>query len=113
MPLNQSYEVKLDLFEGPLDLLLYLVAKDEVDIAQISVARVAEQYLAYLDLIRELNINIAAEYLHMAATLVRLKASDILPSAEPVITEEGEGIYSREQLVAQLLEYKKYKEAAH
>jgi segregation and condensation protein A len=112
VPLKQQYEVKIDLFEGPLDLLLYLVQKDEVDITQISVARVAEQYLAYLDLIRELNINVAAEYLYMAATLVRLKAHELLPAAEPLPVEESEGIYNREQLVQQLLEYKKYKEAA-
>ena len=61
MPMKQEYEVKLDLFEGPLDLLLYLVNKDEVDILQISVARIAEQYMEYLDLMRELNIDIAAE----------------------------------------------------
>jgi len=111
--LRQDYEVKLDLFEGPLDLLLYLVHKDEVDIADISVARVTEQYLSYLDLMRELNLNVAAEYLHMASTLVRLKARELLPSAE-VSKEEAEedGIYTREQLIQQLLEYRKFKEAA-
>lgn len=112
MPIGRGYEVKLDLFEGPLDLLLYLVQKDEVDIAQISVARVVEQYLQYLDLMRELNINVAAEYLHMAATLVRVKAHELLPSSESPVGEEEEGIFTREQLVRQLLEYKKFKEAA-
>ncbi len=113
MPIGRGYEVKLDLFEGPLDLLLYLVQKDEVDIAQISVARVVEQYLEYLDLMRELNINIAAEYLHMAATLVRVKAHEMLPSSDaPGGEEEENGIFTREQLVKQLLEYKKFKEAA-
>jgi segregation and condensation protein A len=112
VPLGRDYEVKLDLFEGPLDLLLYLVQKDEVDIAQISVAHVAEQYLAYLDLMRELNINVAADYLHMAATLVRIKAHELLPASEETLGEDAEGIYSKEQLIQQLLEYKKFKEAA-
>ncbi|MBD3239316.1 MAG: hypothetical protein GF331_01930 [Chitinivibrionales bacterium] len=112
MSLGKGYEVKLDLFEGPLDLLLYLVQKDEVDIAMISVARVAQQYLEYLDLMRELNINVAADYLHMAATLVRVKAHELLPSSDAPVSEEEEGIFTREQLVRQLLEYKKFKEAA-
>jgi len=112
MPLKQEYEVKLDLFEGPLDLLLYLVSKDEVDILQISVARIAEQYMEYLDLMRELNIDIAAEYLYMASTLIRLKARELLPPAEGEVIEQEEGIYNKQQLIDQLLEYKKYKEAA-
>ncbi len=114
MPMKcREYEVKLDLFEGPLDLLLYLVNKAEVNIIDIKVSEVAEQYLEYLDLMRELNIEIAAEYLHMAATLIRLKAAELLPEeeGEAAADEEG-GIYNREQLIAQLLEYKKFKEAA-
>jgi segregation and condensation protein A len=110
--LRQYYEVRLDQFEGPLDLLLYLVQRDEVDIALISVARITEQYLQYLDMMRELNINVAAEYLHMASTLVRLKAHELLPQSEREEIPEEEGIYSREQLIQQLLEYKKFKEAA-
>lgn len=114
MPLKSNeYQVRLEIFEGPLDLLLYLVNKAEVNIVDISVADITEQYLQYLDLIRELNIDIASEYLHMAATLIRLKAREILPDQPP---EEGttdeDGIYNREQLIAQLLEYKKFKEAA-
>ncbi|MBN1758516.1 MAG: segregation/condensation protein A [Chitinispirillaceae bacterium] len=115
MPLKRDeYEVKLELFEGPLDLLLYLVNKSEVNIVDISVSQVVAQYLEYLDLLRELNINVAAEYLHMAATLVRLKARELLPpgEGEPADPEE-EGIYNRDQLIAQLLEYKKFKEAAN
>jgi segregation and condensation protein A len=110
---NDKYEVKLDLFEGPLDLLLYLVNKAEVDIAQISVAAITDQYLQYLDVMRDLNIDVAAEYLHMAATLVRIKARELLPdeNKDEVIPGE-EGIYNRDQLIAQLLEYKKFKEAA-
>lgn len=113
MQVKQEYQVKLSLFEGPLDLLLYLVNRAEVDIRQIQVAQVAQQYLEYLDLMRELNIDIAAEYLYMASTLIRLKARELLPPSEQDPIEGEEGIYNREQLIAQLLEYKKYKEAAH
>jgi segregation and condensation protein A len=113
MPVKQEYLVKLSLFEGPLDLLLYLVNRAEVDITQIQVSQITQQYLEYLDLMRELNIDIAAEYLYMASTLIRLKARELLPPSEQEKIEGEEGIYNREQLIAQLLEYKKYKEAAH
>jgi segregation and condensation protein A len=113
MPVKQEYLVKLSLFEGPLDLLLYLVNRAEVDITQIQVSQIASQYLEYLDLMRELNIDIAAEYLYMASTLIRLKARELLPPSEQEPLEAEDGIYNREQLIAQLLEYKKYKEAAH
>ncbi len=110
---SNEYNVKLDLFEGPLDLLLYLVTKSEVAIVDIAVAAISKQYLEYLDLLRDLNINIASEYLSMAATLVRLKARELLPDQEAeVLEEDGDGIVSRQQLVEKLLEYKKYKEAA-
>jgi segregation and condensation protein A len=113
VPLRRSeYNVKLELFEGPLDLLLYLVNKSEVSIIDISVAQVVAQYLEYLDLMRELSIDIASEYLHMAATLIRLKARELLPPQEGDEETIEEGIYNREQLIAQLLEYKKFKEAA-
>jgi|WetSurMetagenome_2_1015567.scaffolds.fasta_scaffold00056_23 segregation and condensation protein A len=113
MQVKQEYQVKLSLFEGPLDLLLYLVNRAEVDITQIQVSQIAQQYLEYLDLMRELNIDIAAEYLYMASTLIRLKARELLPPSEQEPLEGEEGIYNREQLIAQLLEYKKFKEAAH
>jgi len=111
--MKQEYEVRLDLFEGPLDLLLYLVNKAEVNIVDIKVAEIAAQYLAYLDIMRDLNIDVAGEYLHMAATLVRLKARELLPDSPPeeLGGEEG-GINDREQLIAALLEYRKFKEAA-
>lgn len=114
MPIrNREYEVKLDLFEGPLDLLLYLVTKEEVNVVDISVSKVTTQYLSYLDLMRDLNIDVAADYLHMAATLTYLKARELLPhsDAEPP-PEAEEGIYNREQLIQQLLEYQKFKQAA-
>jgi len=110
---KQEYNVKLSLFEGPLDLLLYLVTKAEVEITEISVAEIAKQYLAYLDVIRELNIEVASEYLSMAATLVRLKSREVLGDEDEEALEGGEEeIVSRQQLIEKLLEYKKYKEAA-
>ncbi|GBU23368.1 segregation and condensation protein A [Fibrobacteres bacterium R8-0-B4] len=114
MPVNkQEYEVSLDLFEGPLDLLLYLVNKAEVNIVDIKVAEIAAQYLAYIDIMRDLNIDVAGEYLHMAATLVRLKARELLPDSPPEdLAGEDGGINDREQLIAALLEYRKFKEAA-
>lgn len=113
MPLKRSeYNVKLELFEGPLDLLLYLVNKSEVNIIDISVSKVVAQYLEYLDLMRELSIDVASEYLHMAATLIRLKARELLPDHSDGDEPDEEGIYNRDQLIAQLLEYKKFKEAA-
>lgn len=110
--MTQEYHIKLDIFEGPLDLLLYLVEKDEVDIQNIQVGRVCLQFLEYLNLMQELDIELAGEYLVMAATLTHLKARELLPHDDnELLTAEGE-IVSREQLIAQLLEYKKFKEAA-
>ncbi len=82
-------------------------------ILDISVAQITAQYLSYLDLMRELNIDVASEYLAMAATLIRLKAREMLPDQEGEESEEEEGIYNRQQLIQQLLEYKKFKEAAN
>jgi segregation and condensation protein A len=113
LTLKREYEVSLDLFEGPLDLLLYLVNKAEVNIVDIKVAQIAAQYLAYLDVMRDLNIDVAGEYLNMAATLVRLKARELLPDSAPENLGGADGgIYDRERLIAALLEYKKFKEAA-
>ncbi|NLE01562.1 MAG: segregation/condensation protein A [Fibrobacter sp.] len=109
---QQEYEVNLALFEGPLDLLLYLVNKSEVSIIDISVSEIAMQYIEYLEIVRDLNIDIASEYLHMAATLVRLKARELLPLQDGEELDQEDGIYNREQLIQQLLEYKKFKEAA-
>jgi segregation and condensation protein A len=112
---KNDYRVRLDVFEGPLDLLLYLVSRSEVEITDINISAITRQYLEYLDLMREVNIDLAAEYLHMAATLLRLKARELLPydqQPESLGLEEDGGIYNREQLIQQLLEYKKFKEAA-
>lgn len=102
-----SYRVSLDIFEGPLDLLLYLIKKEEMDISEVSVSAVAEQYLRYIELMKALDINFAGEYLVTAATLIHLKSNSLLPEDENLEEEEEAA-----DLVSQLLEYKKYKEAA-
>lgn len=101
-----SYTVRLELFEGPLDLLLYLIRRDEIEITEIPIARVTEQYLGYLETLQTLELDGAGEYLLMAATLLRIKSRMLLPR------HEEDELDPREDLVAQLLEYKKFKEAA-
>jgi segregation and condensation protein A len=103
--------VKLQAFEGPLDLLLHLIRIEEVDIADIPIARIAEQYLEYLDVLRELHLDIAAEYLLMAATLAWIKSRMLLPPDGT--TDDAEEPDPRAELVARLLEYQRFKEAAH
>lgn len=104
-----AYRVRLDLFEGPLDLLLHLIKKNEVDVTNIPVAMVTEQYLSYLHLMRELNLDVAGEYLVMAATLLLIKSRMLLPSEATDDEEEND---PRADLVRQLLEYQRYREAA-
>jgi len=106
-----SYEIKLDIFEGPLDLLLYLIRKNEIDIYNIPIALITEQYLEYLDMMRSLNLDLAGEYLVLAATLIHIKSRLLLPPAEDE-EEGGEGQDPRTELVRQLLEYQAFKEAA-
>jgi segregation and condensation protein A len=105
-----SYRVKLDIFEGPLDLLLHLVKKNEVELSDIPVAAITDQYLAYLDLLQQLDLDVAGEYLVMAATLLHLKSRLLLPTDEMLDEEEGED--PRAELARQLLEYQRFKEAA-
>lgn len=106
-----SYKVKLEVFEGPLDLLLYLIKKNEIDIYDIPISTITEQYLEYLELMRMLDLNIAGEFLVMAATLIHIKSKMLLPPDETeILTEEEED--PREELVRRLLEYKKFKEVA-
>ncbi len=105
-----SYKVKLDIFEGPLDLLLYLIRKNEVDIYDIPIAIITEQYLEYLDLMTVLNLDIAGEYLVMAATLTKIKSKMLLPPIEDGDEEEEED--PRAELMEHLLEYQHYKEVA-
>ncbi len=106
-----TYKVKLELFEGPLDLLLYLIKKSEIDIYNIPIAQVSQQYLEYIELMRSLDLNIAGEYLVMAATLMHIKSKMLLPREESEEEEEEEED-PRVDLVKQLLEYQKFKQAA-
>jgi segregation and condensation protein A len=106
---GSPYAVRLPVFEGPLDLLLHLIRVNEVEITDIPIARIAEQYLEYLDLLRELDLDVAGEYLLMAATLAWIKSRMLLP---PDGVEEQEGIDPRAELVARLLEYQRFKAAA-
>lgn len=106
-----SYKIKLEIFEGPLDLLLYLVKKDHLNIYDIPIARVTEQYLQYLNLMQFLDLNIAGEFLVMAATLLQIKSKMLLPAEEseqPPQEQED----PRAELVRRLLEYEKFKEIA-
>ncbi len=105
-----AYKIKLDIFEGPLDLLLYLVKRDHLNIYDIPIAQVTEQYLAYLELMRLLDLNIAGEFLVMAATLMQIKSRMLLPKEEEAQQEEEHD--PREELIQRLLEYQRFKEIA-
>ncbi|MFA5402687.1 MAG: segregation/condensation protein A [Candidatus Omnitrophota bacterium] len=106
-----SYKIKIEMFEGPLDLLLYLVKKDHLNIYDIPIAKVTEQYLQYLNLMQMLDLNVAGEFLVMAATLMQIKSKMLLP-AEEGSSAEVEQEDPREELVRRLLEYEKFKEIA-
>ncbi|OGS19634.1 MAG: hypothetical protein A2219_00225 [Elusimicrobia bacterium RIFOXYA2_FULL_50_26] len=104
-----TYDVHLDIFEGPLDLLLYLIKKNDLEIAEIPIAHITSEYLSYIDIMKELNLEVAGEFLVMASTLMQIKARMLLPAPE----EEGEeGPNPLEELKNRLLEYQKFKEAA-
>lgn len=108
-----EYKVKIDSFEGPLDLLLHLVKELEIDIYDIPVKEITEQYMHYIDAMQKIELNIASEYLVMAATLLHMKSATLLPKKE--LDEEEEFVYEedpREQLIQQLIAYRTYKEAA-
>ena len=107
--MEYGYKVELDEFSGPLDLLLYLIRQDEVDITTIPVARITDQYLAHLEVLQMINVNLAGEFLVMAATLLELKSRMLLPRSEAEDEEEED---PRADLIRQLIEYKKYKDAA-
>jgi segregation and condensation protein A len=108
-----DYQVKLEIFEGPLDLLLYLIKKDEIDIYDIPIARITEQYLEYLRLMEELDIAVAGDFLVMAATLIYIKSKTLLPPEPRLAGEADLAEDPRAELVAQLLEYQKFKAAAN
>jgi segregation and condensation protein A len=105
-----TYKIKLPSFEGPFDLLLYLIKKNEVDIYDIPIAEITHQYLKYLNIMKMLNLDIAGEFIEMVATLMLIKVRMLLPRPVGLIDEEYED--PRSQLVAQLLEYKQFKEAS-
>jgi segregation and condensation protein A len=107
-----DYKVKLEIFEGPLDLLLYLIKRDEIDIYDISIERITRQYLEYLQAFKELNIDVAGEFVVMAANLIYLKSRSLLPVDQQPPEEDAEEDDPRWDLIRQLIEYKKFKEAA-
>ena len=102
--------VHINVFEGPMDLLLHLIKKDNLDICDITIAEITRQYLDYLNVMKELNLEVAGEFLVMASTLMQIKAKTLLPSQAP--TSEDEGPNPVAELVAKLVEYQKYKEAS-
>jgi len=110
--LETDYKVQLEIFEGPLDLLLYLIKKDEVDIYDISIERITKQYLAYVETFKALNITLASEFIVMAANLIYLKSRNLLPKHQQLPEEETDDDDPRWDLIRQLIEYKKFKDAA-
>ncbi|MEL7146015.1 MAG: segregation/condensation protein A [Bacteroidota bacterium] len=102
-----KFEIKLPLFEGPFDLLLFFIERDELDIYDIPISQITNDFLEYLHQLDSLNVEVASEFILVAATLMRIKAKMLLP--RPVLDEEGNEIDPREELVKHLLEYKKYK----
>ena len=110
--MESDYKVKLEIFEGPLDLLLFLIKRDEIDIYDISIERITKQYLEYLQAFKELNVDLAGEFVVMAANLIYLKSRSLLPVDQQPPDEEAEEDDPRWELIRQLIEYKKFKEAA-
>ncbi|MBP7230717.1 MAG: segregation/condensation protein A [Syntrophaceae bacterium] len=108
---STDYAIKLDCFEGPLDLLLYLIKKNEIDIYNIPIALITQHYLEYLNIIKSLNLDLAGEYLVMASTLIHIKSRMLLPAPEDLADEDQEED-PRAELVQQLIEYQTFKDAA-
>jgi segregation and condensation protein A len=104
--------VRLEVFEGPLDLLLHLIREDKLDIHDIPIARITEQYLAYLDAMKALNLDVAGEFLVMAATLLHIKSKSLLPRTDEELEPEEDPEMMRAELSRRLIEYQKFKEAA-
>src|SRR6187399_2959865 len=107
-----AYTVKLDAFEGPLDLLLFLIRKNEVNVYDIPISLITEQYLQYINILQELNLDLAGEFLVMAATLIHIKSKLLLPRPETAEDAAGDEEDPREALVRRLLEHQKYRAAA-
>jgi segregation and condensation protein A len=110
-PSPDAYQIKLDSFEGPLDLLIHLIKQNEVEIYDIPIALITEQYLAYIELMQELNLDVAGEFLIMASTLIHIKSRMLLPRQEST-GDGGEEEDPRDALIRRLLEHQKYKAAA-
>jgi segregation and condensation protein A len=112
LPIMQNdYKVKLEVFEGPLDLLLYLIKKEEVDIYDIPIERITKQYLDYLQMFKILDLDVAGEFVVMAANLIYIKSRSLLPVDQQPPEESAEEEDPRWELVRQLIEYKKFKDA--
>lgn len=111
---TEEYKVDLEVFEGPLDLLLYLIRRDELDIYDIPIGRITEQYMKYIEMMRQLNLDVAGEFIVMAATLMVIKSRMLLPVDRRTSEDSGdeEWVDPRLDLVRQLVEYKKFKDAA-
>ncbi|MDH5587917.1 MAG: segregation/condensation protein A, partial [Nitrospirota bacterium] len=109
---EQAYEVKLEAFTGPMDLLLHLIRKQKINIYDIPIALIAKQYLEYLSIMKTLNLSMAGEFLVMAATLLYIKSRTLLPKEAIVESEDEEVIDPRSELVRQLIEYERFKDAA-
>jgi segregation and condensation protein A len=107
-----STQVQLEIFEGPLDLLLHLIKKNEVSITDIPIAAITEQYLATLEVMQSLNLDLAGEFLVMAATLIHIKSRMLLPAGDDTTEEDDDGEDPQEELVRRLLEYQRFKDAA-
>jgi segregation and condensation protein A len=108
-----EYKVQFEVFEGPLDLLLYLIKQEEVDIYEVNLTKLATQFIAHIDLMREFDLEVAGEFLVMASTLMYIKSRELLPVEQQAVVEgEDEGEDPRWELIRQLVEYKKFKDAA-
>ena len=107
-----DYSIKINEFEGPLDLLLHLIKQSNIDIYDIEISEITKQYLDYINKMEELNINVASSYIVMAAELMEIKSKSLLPKKEDEELEEDEEVVSKENLINKLIEYKKYKEMA-
>jgi segregation and condensation protein A len=109
---EKDYKVKLEIFEGPLDLLLYLIKKDEIDVYDVSIERITGQYLSFLETFKHLNVEVASEFIVMAANLMYIKSRELLPKNQRAADDDAEEDDPRWELIRQLVEYKKFKEAA-
>ncbi len=110
--MDNEYKVKLEVFEGPLDLLLYLIKKDEIDIYDIPIEHITKQYLQYMDMFKILDLDVAGDFVVMAANLIYIKSRYLLPKDQQPPEETAEEDDPRWELVRQLIEYKKFKDAA-